>query len=110
MILLPSACLGEIAALLTSASNRPPAIRLISGNASRTTSTSDRSIWMWLRSPPGQGQRGIEGVAGDRQHAPSLAAEALDGGVADATAGTGQQQNRFLAGGHDPNPSRCVDI
>ena len=40
----------------------------------------------------------IERVAGDGQHPPAVAAEALDGGMTDAAAGAGQQQNGLLPG------------
>ncbi len=41
----------------------------------------------------------IERLAGDRQHAPAGAAEALDGGVTDAAAGAGQTAERVVAQG-----------
>jgi hypothetical protein len=58
----PVSSLGEMAALFTSASSRPPPSRSrISSMPRPTSSGSARSICTWFLSPPGHGQSALKG-------------------------------------------------
>ena len=95
----PSAPFGEMPALLTSASSRPAGSRRrISATASMVSLGSARSTWMWSSGPASQGQSSGKRVPRAGDHPPAGRGEALDGRVADAAAGAGQEQR--LAVGH----------
>ena len=95
--------MGEIAALLISASSRPPAISWMRGIAVLYR-LDIRQIQLDVI-PFGvlPGAARIEWLARDGQHTPAIVAERLHGGVSDASAGTGKQQDR-LGLGHKQHP------